>query len=57
MTVKESLEKFELNKIITVQEAAEIKCVSPRAIQQQCEQGKLKCRKAKGTWLILKSSL
>ena len=57
MTVKESLEKFELNKIITVQEAAEILGISARAVQQKCEQGKLKCRKAGGTWLILKSSL
>lgn len=57
MTVKESLEKFELNKIITVQEVSEILGISPRAVQQKCEQGKLKCRKAGGTWLILKSSL
>ena len=57
MTVKESLEKFELNKIITVQEAAEILGISPRAIQLNCEKGKYKCRKAKGTWLILRSSL
>lgn len=46
-----------LDEIITVQEAAEILGISPRAIQQKCEQGKLICRKAKGTWLILKSSL
>lgn len=57
MTVKECITKFELNKIVTVQEAAEIKKLSVRAIQLQCEQGKLICRKAKGTWLILRSSL
>jgi hypothetical protein len=46
-----------LDKVVTVQEAAIIKKVSVRAIQQQCEKGKLVCRKAYGTWLILKSSL
>ena len=46
-----------LNEVITVQEAAEILKISPRAVQQKCEQGKLICRKAKGTWLILRSSL
>ena len=46
-----------LNEIITVQEAADILGITPRAVQQKCEQGKLKCRKAKGTWLILRSSL
>lgn len=46
-----------LDKVITVQEAAEILGISPRAVQLQCEKGKLVCRKAKGTWLILKSSL
>lgn len=46
-----------LDEVVTVQEAADIKKISVRAIRQQCEQGKLKCRKAKGTWLILKSSL
>ena len=46
-----------LNEVVTVQEAAIIKGISVRAIRQQCEQGKLKCRKANGTWLILRSSL
>ena len=46
-----------LNEVITVQEASEILGISARAVQQKCEQGKLKCRKAGGTWLILKSSL
>lgn len=46
-----------LDEVITVQEAAEILGVTPRQIQRLCEQGKFKCRKAKGTWLILRSSL
>ena len=46
-----------LNQVITVQETAEFLGVTPRAIQQKCEQGKLECRKAKGTWLILRSSI
>ena len=57
MTVKESLEIFELNKIVTVQEAAEITNSNVRQVQRLCEKGKYKCRKAKGTWLILRSSL
>ena len=50
-------DKITILQVITVQEAAEILCVTPRQIQRLCEQGKFKCRKAKGTWLILRSSL
>ena len=46
-----------LNDVITVQEAADILGISPRAVQFNCINGKYKCRKAKGTWLILRSSL
>lgn len=47
----------ELNEIVTVQEAAEITNSNVRQVQRNCEKGKYKCRKAKGTWLILRSSL
>lgn len=46
-----------LNEVVTVQEAAEITNSNVRQVQRLCEKGKYKCRKAKGTWLILRSSL
>ena len=46
-----------LNQVITVQEAADILGITERAVRANCERGKYKCRKAKGTWLILRSSL
>ena len=46
-----------LNQVVTVQEAAEITKSNVRQVQRLCEKGKYKCRKAKGTWLILRSSL
>lgn len=46
-----------LDQVITAQETAELLGISPRAVQQKCEQGKFICRKAKGSWLILKSSI
>lgn len=50
-------DKITILQVITVQEAAEILNVTPRQVQRLCEQGKFKCRKANGTWLILRSSL
>lgn len=46
-----------LNEVVTVQEAAEILGINVRQVQRLCEKGKYKCRKANGTWLILRSSL
>lgn len=51
-----------LNEVITVHEAAEILGGSTRAnlrkVQRYCVQGKYTARQdAKGTWLILKSSV
>ena len=46
-----------LDEVVTVQEAAEITKSNVRQVQRLCEKGKYKCRKAKGTWLILRSSL
>lgn len=56
----ESLEQIVdnlINEVVTVQEAAEITNLNVRQVQRLCEKGKYKCRKAKGTWLILRSSL
>ena len=44
-------------QVVTVQEAAEITNSNIRQVQRNCEKGKYKCRKASGTWLILRSSL
>ena len=56
-SVDDQCEVLSVNKVITVQEAAEILGIDEKNVRLRCVAGKCIARKAGGTWLIDKDSL
>jgi hypothetical protein len=46
-----------LNEVLTAAEAAELYKLDPTTIKKACQQGRLICRKSKGTWLVTKKEM
>jgi DNA-directed RNA polymerase specialized sigma24 family protein len=46
-----------LNEVLTAAEAAELYKLDTTTIKKACQQGRLICRKAKGTWLVTRKEM
>lgn len=46
-----------LNEVMTAAEAAELWSLDASTIKKACLDGRIECRKSKGTWLVARAGL
>lgn len=46
-----------LDEVLTATEAAELYKLDLTTVKKACQQGRIECRKAKGTWLVTRQAM